>query len=362
MKLFPKIDMKEATRLTKLGKLEEALAVLTGKAPAHAEVDPDVIDMTPPLTASAAWTAAKPRPYRRGTGTDSLPDGARFETLTFANAAGSRDYKLYVPSTYAGTPVPLVVMLHGCTQSPDDFATGTGMNHLAEHHGFLVAYPTQPQSANANRCWNWFRPEDQARDRGEPSIIAGIVRKIMADYRVRPGEVFAAGLSAGGAEAAILAMTYPDLFAAIGVHSGVAAGAAHDMASAFTAMSQGGKSALKPSDRTVPTIVFHGDADHTVNRANGNQVIAQCHAQGPAGHSPTSALHEGVSAGGRTYTRTVTSDTHGRVLSEHWLIHGAGHAWAGGHSAGSYTDPKGPDASQEMLRFFFEAAGRPATP
>ncbi|ESQ75573.1 PHB depolymerase family esterase [Asticcacaulis sp. AC402] len=360
MKLFPKIDMKEATRLTKLGKLQEALAVLSGKAPNHGEVDPDVIDMTPPSTTSAAWTAStahegKPRPYRRGAGTASLPEGRHFATFSFANAAGQRDYKLYTPSHYDGSPMPLVVMLHGCTQSPDDFATGTGMNRLAEDHGFLVAYPAQPQNANANRCWNWFRPEDQVRDRGEPAIIAGIIRQIMDDHAILPAQVFAAGLSAGGAEAAILAVTYPELFAAIGVHSGLAAGSAHDIPSAFAAMSQGAKPAGRPGGIPIPTIVFHGDADHTVHRSNGDQVIAQC----VAGHSLASQIHEGVSAGGRAYTRTVTSETGGRVRTEHWRIHGAGHAWSGGNAAGSYTDPKGPDASQEMLRFFFEAARRP---
>jgi len=283
-----------------------------------------------------------------------LPEGARFETLTFSNEAGTRAYKLYIPSGYRGQPVPLVVMLHGCTQNPDDFAAGTNMNALAEEQTFLVAYPGQPSSANANKCWNWFKPGDQQRDQGEPSILAGLTRQIMRDQAVDPQRVYVAGLSAGGAAAAVMGATYPDLYAAIGVHSGLACGAAQDLPSALAAMRQGSPPAAgtscNGSRRPVPTIVFHGDRDTTVSPVNGDQVIAQS----KAGADLRPTVNRGQSEGGTTYTRTVQADEGGRPILEQWVLHGTGHAWSGGSQAGSYTDPRGPDASREMLRFFLE--------
>jgi len=290
-----------------------------------------------------------PRPTRTPA---PLPDGARFETLTFANEAGTRAYKLYVPSGYCGQGVPLVVMLHGCTQDPDDFAAGTRMNALAEEHTFLVAYPGQPSSANANKCWNWFVPGDQARDAGEPAILAGITRQVISQHAVDPGRVYVAGLSAGGAAAAIMGAAYPDLYAAIGIHSGLAQGAAHDIPSAFAAMRQGGPSVGSASrgrsERPVPTIVFHGEQDKTVSAVNGEQVVAQARA---GADLDTTVIH-GRSEDGVRYTRSVQADRDGRPVLEHWLLHGVGHAWSGGSPTGSYTDPRGPDASREMLRFF----------
>jgi len=223
------------------------------------------------------------------------------------------------------------------------------MNALAQELKFFVAYPAQVRSANMSKCWNWFRPGDQKRDAGEPSLIAGITREIMRDFPVRAGQVYIAGLSAGGAAAAVMGAAYPELYAAVGVHSGLACGAAHDMPSAMLAMRQG-KMGSAGAARVVPTIVFHGDADATVNIANGGNVIAQ--AKGAA------ELHRrvlnGVSPGGVAYTRIVESDAAGRALLEEWVLHGAGHAWSGGRAEGTYTDPRGPDASREMLRFFLQ--------
>jgi len=288
-----------------------------------------------------------------------LAPGGQFIELVYHNAAGRRAYKLYIPSGYRGQPVPLVVMLHGCTQSPDDFAAGTRMNVMAEGQTCLIVYPAQPSNANPAKCWNWFRPADQRRDHGEPSLIAGITRQVMRDYCVDRRRVYVGGLSAGAAAAAIMGATYPDLYAAIGVHSGLACGAASDLPSAFAAMQQGeskasstfGDMSAVPQHRpSVPTIVFHGDSDATVNPRNGDHVIAQS----KGSTSVKSEVHRGRIAGGHSYTRTIHIDGNGRAILEHWEIHGAGHAWSGGSPAGSYTDPRGPDAAKEMLRFFLE--------
>jgi len=270
----------------------------------------------------------------------------------FATLAGVRDYQLSVPSGYAGQAVPLVVMLHGCHQTPRDFALGTRMDELGEEFGCFVAYPDQPRSANLSRSWNWYRPGDQLRDRGEPSILAGITRRIMQDYAVDPARVYVAGLSSGGAAAAIMAQAYPDLYAAVGIHSGLAGGAAATMAAAFGAMRNGAPIRPPRAIRPLPTIVFHGDRDRTVSPVNGDQAIAQAR---PAGDLRACVVR-GHAASGMAYTRTALTDASGLSVSEQWLLHGAGHAWAGGSLAGSYTDPKGPDASREMLRFFLSHA------
>ncbi|MGO9431534.1 extracellular catalytic domain type 1 short-chain-length polyhydroxyalkanoate depolymerase [Rhodoblastus sp.] len=276
-------------------------------------------------------------------------DETRFQPRSFANAEGSRAYKLYVPRSYVGQDLPLVVMLHGCTQSPDDFAAGTRMNLLAEDQTFLVAYPAQAQSANFGKCWNWFNAGDQQRDRGEPSLIAGITRQVLEEFPVEKGRVYIAGLSAGGAAAANMGSLYPDVYAAIGVHSGLACGAASDMPSAFSAMRQGATSRRSSDDgAAVPAIVFHGDCDTTVHPANGEEVIVQA----TGGANLRVEVISGVAAGGRGYTRTVHLDENGRPVAEQWTLHGSGHAWSGGSAEGTYTDPHGPDASREMMRFF----------
>jgi poly(hydroxyalkanoate) depolymerase family esterase len=289
----------------------------------------------------------------------SVPPGARFVGQDFACAAGTRDYKLYVPASSHEHPLPLILMLHGCSQDPDDFAAGTGMNRLAEEHGFVVAYPRQPPSANQSACWNWFAREHQMRDAGEPLILAEMTRSITERLPIDAKRVFVAGLSAGGAMAAVLGATYPEIFAAVGIHSGLAYGSASDLMSALAAMRGTPMDMRKKRPdgtgaKPVPTIVFHGADDRTVHPSNAERIVAASRLGLPSASAKT--LH-GLSAGGRNYTQTILSDEDGRARLEHWSIEGLGHAWSGGDSDGSYTDPRGPDASREMVRFFLGATG-----
>ena len=283
-----------------------------------------------------------------------VPDGAQFIDGVYRNHAGTRSYKLYIPSSYHGQAMPLVVMLHGCTQNPDDFAAGTQMNALAEEKECFVVYPAQTQGANSSRCWNWFNAIDQQRDQGEPSLIAGIAQQVIDDYPVNEREVFVAGLSAGGAMAVIVGTLYPDLFAAVGVHSGLPFASAQDLPSALAAMKGGAmpNARRKAPAGGVPIIVFHGDRDTTVNLRNGDELIAQGVRSQAGGKTARTASIDGSVPNGHRYTRTTHSQADGSPLGEYWIIHGAGHAWSGGSDNGSYTDGKGPDASREMLRFF----------
>ena len=385
--------VREATRLTRAGQLVEATALLQrmlrgGSAPdatfgtaghiAPPEREPIIVDgkanavedtdrphleratSAQPCTPRALFGRTKDRPGLALRGlikrappspADIAPEGAKFIESSYSNRAGRLAYKLFIPSRYQGQPLPLVVMLHGCTQSPDDFAAGTRMNFIAEEQTCLVVYPAQRREANQAKCWNWFRAADQQRGKGEPSLIAGITRQIMRDYSVDPKRIYVGGLSAGAAAAAVMGTTYSDLYAAIGVHSGLACGVATDLPSAIIAMRQGGG----PDDRIdgappVPTIVFHGDRDITVHPNNGDRIVEQS--------MTTTTTHKKVHRGqvpdGHAFTHTIHTDASGREIFEHWNIHGAGHAWSGGSPAGSYTDPRGPDATREMLRFFLE--------
>lgn len=394
MKLNEKLfaGVRQATRaLLKQGPAAATSAIqhaLQGGRPAAAQPQPAMRDINPPP--SGARTAAPPPPEQAAAPAfdpqqmlrQFMPDmmanldraseaGKAFTMPSFdmnftgrpepaealpgqfidgshSNAAGTRAYKLYVPSNYTGKQaVPLVVMLHGCTQDPVDFASGTQMNQLAEEMGCLVAYPAQSQQANSSRCWNWFHEKDQMRDQGEPSIIAGITRDIMASHNIDPAQVYVAGLSAGGAMATIMGTVYPELYAAVGVHSGLPFAAAHDLPSALAAMK--GKFATPRAPGTsIPIIVFHGDRDTTVSPAAGDAVLAQ----GKASNARDILIEPGKVPEGHAYTRTVHRQADGTPQAEQWLIHGAGHAWSGGSARGSYTDAKGPDASREMMRFF----------
>ncbi|HUP28787.1 MAG TPA: PHB depolymerase family esterase [Usitatibacter sp.] len=320
--------MSHALRLVRGGDLKQAMAVIQQGLRADAP-RVDVIDEPVPDAAPAT------------------PAGQRFESLSHTSQAGTRQYRLFVPASYRDEPLPLVVMLHGCTQTPEDFAAGTRMNDLGAEYGFFVAYPAQASAANPKKCWNWFKRSEQQRERGEPSLIAGIVDDLRSRYAIDERRVFVAGLSSGGAMAATLAATYPDVFAAVGVHSGLAHGCAHDLPSALAAM-RGGSAGV--AVRGIPTIVFHGDQDALVHPRNGEEVAAQWMS---GKEQSTVIVDSALDANGYGYTRRSVHAASPPSRLEHWVIHGAGHAWSGGSPSGTHTDPKGPDASREMVRFFF---------
>ena len=311
---------------------------------------------------------------------DSVAAAAPFEPGIFSSGTHLHDamscgYKLYAPPGATGSGHALVVMLHGCSQDPDDFAAGTGMNECAREQGFFVLYPAQSKLANSHRCWNWFKPDHQQRDSGEPAWIAELTRSVIEHHLIDPQRVYIAGLSAGGAMAAVVAEAYPDLFAAVGVHSGLPVGAASNVIEAIGVMRSGAsfrmpwrlmtdmaEAALGASDDAVlvPTIVFHGDEDDTVHPRNGEQIIAAVVGLAAASDSarspPAPRIEPSDAAEGRNHTRTIHHADDGSATAEHWVVHGAGHAWSGGRPSGSFTDADGPDATREMLRFFFDPA------
>ncbi len=396
--------MAEATRLTRAGRLTEATALIqrtlasqsatnvveteSGRADAPIEAVFRVLDdsspsaETPREDVAHAHRIGKSAPVRPTTPlktlfpttlrvpndmpktreaipsvtssvvSSSIHTGGQFVEKTYTNTAGTRSYKLYIPGGYTGQAVPLLVMLHGCTQTSVNFATGTRMNMLADNETFLVAYPEQGSSANNSKCWNWFQESDQHRDAGEPSLIAGITQQVMSTYHVDAGRVYIAGLSSGGAMAAIMAATYPDLYAAVGVHSGLAYGAAYDLPSAFAAMKQGKRQRTRQLTQVIPLIAFHGNCDTTVAPANVDRLIEQWLQGASAGQDRK--VERGQVVNGHAYTRFIYHDIKGQAIIEKWIIHQASHAWSGGSPNGSYTNPKGPDASTEMVRFFKE--------
>lgn len=291
---------------------------------------------------STADVASRPRKV-------IMPTRASFRTATHSSEFGQRDYKIYTPASAASSlePMPLLIMLHGCGQTPDDFATGTRMNVLAEEFRLLVVYPAQTREAHPKRCWNWFQPGDQGRQAGEPAILASLTRDVLKRHVADPARVYVAGLSAGGSAALVLARAYPDIFAAVGVHSGLPVGAAQNKASAMMAMAQGNPGAR--CTVPMPTIIFHGSDDRVVHARNGRFIAIR--ALEPFAGVRGTHLKRQVK-GGRSYVKSTHRIGQGRPLVEHWLIEGSGHAWSGGSPAGRFVDPSGPDASREMVRFF----------
>lgn len=288
--------------------------------------------------------------------------GGEFLMKEVATPDGPRRFKLYVPSSYdKSRPAPLMVVLHGCTQDPDDIARGTRFNSIAELKGILVAYPEQPQKANGLKCWNWFDAAHQKRDQGEPALIAEITRRVIAEYSVDARRVYIAGLSAGGAMALTVAYAYPELFAAAGIHSGIAYGAATSIGDAVKAMGVGAADPASLSSivengmgsrRYFPAIVFQGAADKSVKVVNVSHVVSQLSESYAAGGLKKISETQGLSDDGYHFSKIVYGN--GRPAIEEWIVDELGHAWSGGSSEGTYTDPKGPDAAKEMVRFFLE--------
>jgi poly(hydroxyalkanoate) depolymerase family esterase len=288
----------------------------------------------------------------RGATLNSSPPSGSFIDGDYGNSRGSRRYKLFIPSRHAGKPLPLLVMLHGCLQDPDDFALGTRMNAIAEEQRIFVLYPEQSEAANQTRCWNWFNPANQRRDQGEPSIIAGMTREVIRSHGIDARRVYIAGMSAGGAMAAIMAATYSDLYAAVGIHSGMPYGGAQNFLAAIAAMKNGTAVGARLPSKSIPLIVFHGDQDVVVNSRNGERLVSQWLGDGVQNRRQETSSGLASEGNGHAFTRTLYYDDAGHAVAENWLVHGAGHAWSGGGTGGSFAVSAGPDASREMLRFF----------
>jgi poly(hydroxyalkanoate) depolymerase family esterase len=315
----------------------------------------------------------------------SLPTIARAGTWvngSVTNASGSRNYRIWIPTSYSGKSArPLVMMLHGCTQTPDDFAAATQMNSIADKDNFLVVYPEQPATANALRCWNWFEASQQSRDQTEPSLLAEIVSTVGKTYKTDARRVYVAGISAGGAMAIIMAATYPELFAAVGVHSGLAYKAATSLTEARPAMAAAGADPTRlgqlafeapansgNSKHLMRVIVFQGTKDGAVSPANADRIISQWAKTNDliddakdnnSVDDVADGKQEGTIASGYSFKLEVYNDHAGKPLMEKWIVDEMKHAWSGGAAGVPYSDPKGPDASKEMWRFFLQSPPLP---
>ncbi len=297
--------------------------------------------------------AALRRAFQPGADDDPATD-TQMVAGEFTHQGRSTDYWLYVPPGQPRRPRPLVLMLHGCLQNPLDFAAGTRMNRHARQQDVMVLYAGQNERANPHRCWNWYKPQHQHRGRGEPGLLVALVSDVITRFEADPTRVYVAGLSAGGAMADVLGQAHPDLFAAVGVHAGLASGAALTVMSAIAVMQNGPSTPLSmalsgTSRMRVPTIVFQGDADTTVHPRNAERLVLAA----LGGDESEMQESTGTAPGGRGFRRRrYAARAASRADLEFWLVLDAGHAWSGGSAEGSFTDPTGPDASAEMLRFF----------
>jgi poly(hydroxyalkanoate) depolymerase family esterase len=329
------------------------------------------------LYASNRAVIERAAPGERPIGVGAARKVDAWDERTFTIAGQTRRALVHAPAgVEPHTAVPLVCMLHGCTQDAASFAAATLMNDAADRHGFVAVYPQQERGDNPRGCWNWFLPEHQARGAGEPASIAAIVRELMgtaSPWTIDARRVFVAGLSAGGAMAAIMATVYPDLFAAVAVHSGLPYRSAATMGAAFTAMARGSEdpigkgraahAAMGDHARAVPSFVVHGSADATVAPANAHQVLQQSMTANSLAAPATCDLDiarptttsRGQVDGGHAYTRCQWTDRRGVLMHELLSVDGLGHAWSGGAPGGSYTDPRGPDATEAIWRFFAQA-------
>lgn len=329
-----------------------------------------VLTLTLTLVTLVAWSAPAPAGEKAG----------MVERHSYTNEAGTREYRLYVPSKLKHD-APVVVYLHGCTQTADDAALGTRYDELAEREGFLAVYPEQDPAANGSRCWNWFLPDHQQRGGGEPSIIAGITTEVVNRFRADPGRVFVVGASAGGAMSGIMAASYPDLYAAAGILAAPAYGGA-DLTGDLAYAAMGDRA------RAIPVIIFQGTADLLVNYPLGRTALTQWLgtndlADDGERNGSVSAVPEvenrsfeqqpqpgsgdpcipppssfpcanGVVGFQDEYPHTIERyrDADGNVLVEFWSIHGLGHAFPGGDPQGSFVDPLGPDVRAAAYDFF----------
>ncbi len=364
--------MSRAGRLVRAGSLLEATAAIQGALARLHGLQP----AAPFRARGARRAAAAPLSPRHGTPHDAtdpiaMPLPARGDTRdgdppaepgSFRSGAVqlgvvAARYKVFVPQRAEGEALPLVVMLHGCTQDPDDFAAGTRMNARADELGFAVLYPEQSRAGNPSRCWNWFRREDQVRGQGEPAAIVAMTDAVIAEFGLDARRVFIAGMSAGGAMAAIVAREYPERYRAVGIHSGLPAGAAKNVPDAMAVMRTGmaraaavaAESPAMPSHE-MPTIVFHGTADRTVHPHNGGRAVEAALGAARAAIVPT--VENVTTPDGVRYSRSQYVRADGTLLAEHWLVRDGSHAWSGGDPTGSYTEPSGPSATDAMLTFF----------